>query len=108
MWSWRYKAGPGKLLSGGERRYRGGRGCLPAPALRACLRVERVEDSLPPFIAAHHVDRAIEDKRRIERESDAGSVPQGLAPENRAILATERIDSVGTDGDVEDILGNGG
>ena len=106
-WNWRLTQGHEALLRGGERRYRGWRGCMPAPALRPSAGIEREEDALPPFIAARDVDSAVEDERRIEREPDTGFIPQRLAPEDRAILAAERIDAIRANGDVEDVLGNG-
>ena len=81
---------------------------MPAPALRAGARIEREETTLPPFIAAHDVHCAIEDERRIEREPDARFISQRLAPEDRATIAAERIGAIRADGDVEDVIGNGG
>lgn len=81
---------------------------MPAPALRTGACVERVEHTLPPFIVAHQIDRAIEDDRWSKREQDAWTIPQGLAPENRAIPTAQCIRSIGTDIDVENITGSGG
>ena len=70
------------LLSDGERRSPNS-GVGSVPALRSSVRIEREEHSLPTFIEAYQVDRAIQDDWLAKRDADAGTTPQRLVPEDR-------------------------